>query len=187
MVSFRCGFFEILFFSFKICKDDCLPDKLCLSCFQSLRFIYKFREKSLRSQKILKSEASAMNKHPTEQNEPIERLVKVIHLKPIPKPVPKPTKWLSYEEAYNIDENAENYDGVQCEICGEMFEKYKPFEYHLNRHHGKWIFVNSMMNGMNEMNFRCKTICMHGDILRQNLLFATKPQKSHSQRPLDWT
>lgn len=72
------------FSTFQISKDDRLPDKLCLDCFQSIRFINKFREKSLRSENLLTAKLNALRKSTRAQN-----LVKVIRLKRIPKPVPK--------------------------------------------------------------------------------------------------
>lgn len=59
------------------------------------------------------------------QSKPTKKLAWPVLLQPI-----------SFEEAYNIDKDDENVDDVQCELCGEMFEKYKSFQYHLNRHHG---------------------------------------------------
>lgn len=122
----------------QISKEDRLPDKLCLNCFQSLRFVYKFREKSLRSQNVLISEVNvALRKSSNEENQLVLAYgIQWTSTEKVAWPVPIPTKRLSFEEAYNIDKDEENFDDVQCEICGEIFEKYKSFQYHLNRHHG---------------------------------------------------
>ncbi len=137
-----CKKFFLLFF--QISKDDQLPDKLCLMCFQGLRFVYKFRETSLRSQDILTSEAK-------EQNEPKKistyaiplrhgnKVVWPVQLQPLRKPEPYPKKRRSVEGAGSVEKDDGNAPGAQCEICGEIFTKSKTFQHHLNRHHGRCI------------------------------------------------
>lgn len=145
---------SFLIFFLKISKNDRLPDKICVKCFQSLRFVHKFREKSLRAQSALNSEVNALSKSITdrsEQNEEkpvdaiqlqrIKKLVKVVQLKkprpimkPIRTPVPNPKKHLTFEEAYNLDKEREKFANTQCEVCG----KYKPLQYHMNKHNGKF-------------------------------------------------
>lgn len=74
-------------------------------------------------------------------SQPIKRLVKVIHLKRLKrKPILNAKRNFATHHAVkqtaDQDKEEKGTGGVQCEICGKVFEKRQMLEYHLNRHNG---------------------------------------------------
>lgn len=62
-----------------------------------------------------------------------------------------PVKRLTFEEAYrDDDENKKVIGGVQCEKCGQVFEKLKLLQFHLNRHNGMYYYLVRSMCRLNE-------------------------------------
>ncbi|KAG4079851.1 hypothetical protein HA402_014982 [Bradysia odoriphaga] len=130
----------------KISKNDKMPNKLCEQCFLSLRFVHKFRDKSIRSQSSLSSmvnESSQENKQ--EQvalngatSQPMKKVIKVIRLKPVPKSFLNakrfPTTYRPAKQTDNVEKEEKITGDVQCEFCGKIFDKNQSLQYHLNRH-----------------------------------------------------
>ncbi|XP_037045438.1 zinc finger protein 391-like isoform X2 [Bradysia coprophila] len=113
----------------RISSNDNLPNKLCEQCFLSLRFVHKFREKSIRSQSSLSSMVNDSSQRLCKENEqdqvvvntassqPMKKLIKVIRLKPLPKSFlnakRNPTTYRPARQIVNVEKDEKITGDVQ--------------------------------------------------------------------------
>lgn len=74
-------------------------------------------------------------------SQPLKRVVKVVHLKRVPKPIQNAkrnaTPHLPAKGTMKGEEEEESKGEVQCELCGNIFGKREALQYHMNRHNGQ--------------------------------------------------
>lgn len=111
-------------------------------------------------------------------SKPTDRLVRIVHLKPLPKSFfnakrnltpHRPTTVVSMKptDSANEKEGKKAVD-VQCELCGKVFETSKLLQYHMNQHNGQWVrSIRCTLIPMTyeSFNFRCETIRVYRTIL----------------------
>lgn len=73
--------------------------------------------------------------------QPLKRVVKVVHLKRVPKPIQNAkrnaTPHLPAKGKMNGEVAEKSTGAVQCELCGNIFVKRENLQYHMNRHNGQ--------------------------------------------------